>query len=367
MNQDRMFKVGGALLLVVLLVIGYYASFVYEKPYVPFEDFDQAKIQSKSVVLLDRTTKDVIFSKEGDMRLAPASLTKILTVYTAIMKNVELSQEVTIDTPSYQKMVEMNASMAGFLGGEQLTMSDLLHGTILSSGGEAASSLAIAVSGNEEDFVFEMNQVAKGIPMENSHFVNSVGMDDANQKSTALDIAKLLDKALDNSTFKDVFTKKLYWATKNQNHPDGLLLENTVLKEIPENGHPGIIVLGGKSGTTETAGLCWATLVKVLDKEYVLVTMGAPKELEASKPQWEDALYILSQLIDPKEKETLKDKPLVEQNTDTEKPTEETTPADAENKDGEESTSENKESNNQEDAAQTEADSTKDTEQKSDD
>lgn len=310
MNETRMMKLGGAILLAILLVIGFYTSFIYEKAYVPFAQFDDTKLQSQAVALWDREAQDWVYTINGDERLAPASLTKILTVYTALELGADLNEEVKVNTALYQSMVEKNASMAGFYGDEDVTMGDLLYGTMLSSGGEAAGSAAISMSGSMEDFVFEMNQVAKEIPMENSLFTNPIGMDDEQQYASAKDLALLLDKALTNPTFREIFTKPMYWTSKNANHPDGLLLESTVLSVIPPTGHPAFQILGGKSGTTEKSGLCWATLAKVQGKEYILVTMGAVDRHDDSVPQWHDAQLLLSELVDPKDIANMPENPL---------------------------------------------------------
>src|SRR5699024_9109695 len=112
------------------------------------------------IYLFDRETGDIIFEKKAHSKAYPASLTKIMTVIVALENIDNLSEITPIDVESYKNMVRQNASMAGFYGKEEVTYRDLLYGTILSSGGESANSLAIHVAGNVADFVQMMNAKA---------------------------------------------------------------------------------------------------------------------------------------------------------------------------------------------------------------
>ncbi len=151
-------------------------------------------------------------------------------------------------------MVRENASMAGFYGREPTTYRDLLYGTILSSGGEAANSLAINVGGNTKDFVKLMNKKVKELDLKDTHFTNPEGLHDKNQYTTAADMAKILDYALDNGDFRAIFTKETFLTTSTLDHPGGILLKSTVLSRLHNISQKGFQIIGGKSGTTSQAG-----------------------------------------------------------------------------------------------------------------
>lgn len=231
---------------------------------------------SGHIYLLDRETERVIYEKEADTKIYPASLTKIMTTIVALENINDLSQIAPVDVETYQEMVSQNASMAGFYGREEVTYRDLLYGTILSSGSEAANSLAIHIGGSVENFVQMMNAKAVELGLQDTHFTNPEGLHDKKQYTTASDMAKLLDYALDDGNFKAIFTKEAFQTSSTLDHPDGLLLTSTVLSYLNKDEQSNFEIIGGKSGTTYEAGQNWATLALVGGKEYLAIVMGAP-------------------------------------------------------------------------------------------
>lgn len=238
---------------------------------------------SEYIYMLDKDTKEVAYEKNEHKKAYPASLTKIMTALVAIENIDDVFEVAPVDVKTYQKMVESNAAMAGFYGYEPVTYRDLLYGTILNSGGEAANSLAINVAGSTEDFVQMMNDKAVELGLEDTQFTNPEGLHDKKQFTTAYDMGKLLNYALDNEYFREVFTKEAFRTTETPDHPDGVLLESTVLSKLDDEMQDGFKIIGGKSGTTYEAGQNWATLGLIEDKEYICIVMGAPLD-EVSSP-----------------------------------------------------------------------------------
>lgn len=241
----------------------------------PSESDDYA---STYIYLYDREAENVVYEKNATSKAYPASLTKIMTTIVALEHIDDLSAIAPIDVATYQEMVEHNASMAGFLGREPVTYRDLLYGTILTSGGEAANSLAIHLAGSVGNFVKWMNDKADELGLDGTHFTNPEGLHHRKQYTTAADMAKLLDYALDNGHFEAIFTKEEFQTTSTPDHPNGILLQSTVLASITKEEQHGFDIIGGKSGTTEEAGQSWATLGLVDGKEYICIVMGAPLE-----------------------------------------------------------------------------------------
>lgn len=238
--------------------------------------FKKDDYASEYIVLMDREEKKIEYKKNPKEKAYPASLIKIMTTIVALENIEDISQRAPVDTETYQKMVAKNASMAGFRGREPVTYRDLLYATILSSGGEAANSLAVNISGNVEDFVDLMNEKAAELGLNDTNFTNPEGLDDDNQYTTAQDMAKLVDYALDNRDFKVIFTKESFRTTKTLDHPNGILLKSTVLSNLDGVDQQEFNIMGGKSGTTFKAGQCWATLGIKQGKEYICIVMGAP-------------------------------------------------------------------------------------------
>lgn len=254
--------------------------------------------ESKAVYVYNLTDDKKITGVNENEKLPMASLTKIMTVYEAILHLDNLDQIAPIDVESYQNMVSQNASMAGFFGNEQTNYRDLLYGAMLPSGGEASDSLAINISGSTLEFAELMNERAKELDLKNTHFQNVDGMDAPAHYSSAKDIAMLLKEALKNESFRKVFTSPDYLSSYTPDHPQGLYMESTVFKKLADYEYQGFEIIGGKSGTTDRAGLCWATLSVKNGKEYIIVVMGAPYD-DIDNPddgQIKDTLDILERL-----------------------------------------------------------------------
>lgn len=234
------------------------------------------KYNSKAIYVYNLTDNRKVTAYNEDQKLPMASLTKMMTVYVGLEKINDLDQLAPVDVESYQRLVAENASMAGFFGGETTTYRDLLYGAMLPSGGEASDSLAINISGSVLGFVSLMNEKAEDLELTNTHFQNVDGMDQLGHYSTAKDMAMLLKYALENEKFREIFTQKSYVSSYTNNHPEGLYMESTVFKRLADYEQNGFEIIGGKSGTTDMAGLCWATLSVKNGKEYIIVTLGAP-------------------------------------------------------------------------------------------
>lgn len=255
-------------ILSIILIILFSYVFI-NKPINKIDGFE-----SKNAYVYNLTNNKTELDINGDEKVYPASLTKIMTVLVSLDGIDDLSTIAPIDVETYKNMVESNSSMAGFYGYEQTSYRDLLYGTILVSGGECANSLAINISGSTEEFTELMNKKVKEIGLRKTKFKNPEGLDEEGQYSTAKDIALLLKFALKNEDFRSVFTAEEYISSKTLDHPNGLYIESNILSRL--NGYPeeSFKIIGGKSGTTDMAGNCWATLVEKDGKEYICVVMG---------------------------------------------------------------------------------------------
>lgn len=286
-----------AVITVILLVI--FSGLIYYYRYDPFAKWEDEEFKSNNITLMEKETGKILYEKNGSEKVPPASLTKIMTTLVAIENIYDIKEVVGIDVDIYKDMVKNNASMAGFYGKEPVNYEDLLYGTMLSSGGEAAGTLAKAVGkGNIKNFVDMMNEKVKELGLENTHFGNPEGLDSQDTYTTAEDMAYILKVAMENEIFRKISTSKDFVSSKTLDHPQGLKLESTVLTPLEGQNKEGFNILGGKSGTTENAGLCWATLGEKDGVEYILVTLGAPLD-NLSKPtpyQMQDHLIIFEKI-----------------------------------------------------------------------
>lgn len=240
------------------------------------EDKNDSKYVSKAVYLYNLTDDKEVLSKNENEKLPMASLTKIMTVRVALKNISDLGAPCPIDMDSYYRAVEMNASMAGFVGGEATSYRDLLYATMLASAGEAADSLAVNISGSMDNFVALMNREAESLGLKDTSYANADGMDDPRNFQSAKDCAMLIKDSLNDGNFRAIFTKRDFVTRPTPDHPDGLYLESTIFSHLKKYKQNGFEIIGGKSGTTDDAGLCWATLAEKDGKEYILVVMGVP-------------------------------------------------------------------------------------------
>lgn len=200
---------------------------------------------SRHAILLDAQSGRVLAQKRADERAAPASLTKMMTILLAIEAEPDLDKQVTLPEDIFPALQIEKASMAGFAPGETVTVRDLLYG--------------------------------------------------------AADMAKLLQAALHNATFRTIFTAEHYTTTATAQHPEGVSLTSTLLGKLDGTELPeGAQIEGGKTGYTAAAGLCLASLATVNGKEYILVTLAAPGDHGTEQYNIRDAVQVYRKLADKK-------------------------------------------------------------------
>lgn len=229
---------------------------------------DMPDINSQAAIVYDMDADTVILDKNSDEVRSIASLTKIMTVLTAIENINDFSATVTI-TSEMLAGIYWNASVAGLKPGDTVIYMDLLYAAILPSGADATQVLAYVVSGNVSDFVTKMNELATRIGATNTHYVNTTGLDQDGAYSTAYDQLLILSYALENPIFRTVYTTKNYTLT------NGLQVEASVNKYNRALNLDTSKIIGSKTGNTTNAGLCMSALFYHEDHEMLLITLGA--------------------------------------------------------------------------------------------
>lgn len=229
---------------------------------------DDPTLYSKNYCLYDLTDDKMIYEKNIQERTNIASLTKIMTTITAIEKINNLDDYVTI-TSEMLSNIKYDASLAGLKIGDKLTYKDLLYASILPSGADATQALAYSLSGSINNFVNDMNTLAKKIGMENSNFVNVTGLDIDNHYSTVNDLLKMLQYALKNETFKTIYTTKSYTLS------NGLVVDATVKKYNNLMKLDISRIIGSKTGYTNKAGLCISSIFESNNHEFIFISTNA--------------------------------------------------------------------------------------------
>lgn len=240
-------------------------------PYLETKDIEELKsIKASHILLLNLNDQKIVYEKNPQERIKIASLTKIMTAIVAILNTKNLEEQFTI--PEYAFYESDGYAEAGFKIGDAVTIKDLLYGTLLPSGVEAAQSLALYTMGSIDAFVMKMNELATLLDMQNTHFDNPVGRDSEENYSTLYDLEKLLLFALQDETFYEIYTTRNYTATNGLNF-------NSTLVKPSEKYHLNIEkIKGAKSGYTKEAGLCLASIAEKEGIEYLLLTANSPYE-----------------------------------------------------------------------------------------
>lgn len=224
---------------------------------------------AKSAILIEATTGKIIYEKNSHEKLAPASMTKIMSMLL-IMENIDKgvikwNDKVTASANASS----MGGSQILLETGEQMTVYDLFKGIAVASGNDAVVALSEYIAGSEEEFVNLMNQKVKELGLKDTVFKNPHGLDTANHYSSAYDmsiIAKELVKHEKVFEFTSIYEDYLRKGTKRE-----LWLVNTN-KLVRFNP----IVDGLKTGYTKEAGYCLTATAKKNDMRLISVVMGEP-------------------------------------------------------------------------------------------
>lgn len=225
-----------------------------------------SKINSKSYILVDQETGQVLKSLKSVEQLAPASLTKVMTAYVVFDKlkngNLKLEDETIVS----KKAWKTGGSKTFIEVGKKVKIEDLIKGMIVQSGNDAATALAEHISGTEENFAIEMNDYAKKIGMENSNFLNVSGLPTEGHYSTAEDLSILARRMiLDFPEYYPYYSIKSFtYNNISQNTRNRLLFSD---KEVD----------GMKTGYTDKAGYCYISSAVRNGKRLVTVVLGADK------------------------------------------------------------------------------------------
>ncbi len=240
---------------------------------------DGASLKSEYAILMCRNNHAVLLDKNADRRAEPASITKIMTVLLAAENLSDMQERLAVTQETFDALAARDASMARFPIGEGVRVIDLMYGSFVVSGADASVTLANRIAGSEAEFAKLMNRKAAEIGMKNTNFVNATGLHETEQYTTCRDVALLMQYALQNPLFKEIFTKESYTTEPLTGHPSGMNFKSTMFKMMPETKFANkLTVAGGKTGYTDHAGLCLASLAKsdATGNEYILITMKAP-------------------------------------------------------------------------------------------
>ena len=252
-----------------------------EKAYAPAAVTDKTRtldleLYSDSALLIDLASNTVIAQKNADTRIYPASMTKVMTVLVAAEHITDWDATFTMTQSIIDPLFLADASMAGFVHDEEISMMDLLYGAVLPSGAEATEALAITVAGSEVAFAELMNEKAQELGLADTHFVDASGLHDENHYTTLSDMAIILQAALDNPRCREVLTSVNHTSAPTEQNPDGVAMTNKFLYRIGPQQTGTARVLAAKTGYTAQAMNCCVSYgIMENGREAICVTAKA--------------------------------------------------------------------------------------------
>ena len=244
-------------------------------------------VSAPSAILMEASTGQVLYEKDPDSKRAPASVTKIMTLLLIFdaLESGKIKLEDSVTTSEYA--ASMGGSQVFLEPGETQTVDTLIKCISVASANDACVVMAEHISGSEEEFVNQMNERAKGLGMENTHFENCNGLDSDKHLTTARDIAlmsrEMLIKYPQIHEYCTIWMEDITHETKKGTTQFGLSNTNKLIRHYQ-------YATGLKTGSTSKAKFCISATAKKEDMELIAVIMAA----DDSKIRNKDAITLLN-------------------------------------------------------------------------
>ena len=250
-------------------------------------------VNAKAAILYEVNTDTILMEQDADMKLFPASTTKLMTALIALEYG-NPDDVVTVTNEAIDGLYELG-SASYLLNGEQISFMDLMRYLLIGSGNDAANALAIHVSGSVEGFVDLMNNKAQELGMTNTHFVNPHGLHNEEHYTSARDLLTLTKVVMENEIIADLVAQDelVLPVTNKHDRTTTKYTTNHLLtkKSTGEYYYEGAI--GIKTGTTTPAGLCLVAGCVKGDYTYYSVVLGCEK-MEGRSLQFEETIKLFN-------------------------------------------------------------------------
>ena len=245
---------------------------------IPLAESTKLLETSKAVILYELNSDTMIYNWNADATIYPSSMVKLMTALIALEYG-ELSTEVTV-TKRALSYVAIGSVSAGLVVGEKLSLESLLYCMMVKSANDAATVIAEHIAGSQDGFLQLMNDKAIALGCKNTHFSNTHGLHDEQTYTTARDLCKIIEAALENPDFRTLFTAKAYTIPEtNKSEARELVTSNYMMTKdgIPKYYHKyyDSRVTGGKTGATDAAGRCLVVTAEKNGMNLLAIVMGA--------------------------------------------------------------------------------------------
>lgn len=224
---------------------------------------------AKSAIMIEASTGEIIFEKNSHEKLAPASMTKMMSMLLIVEAidrgDLKWNQMITVS----ENASSMGGSQILLETGEKMSVQDLFKGIAVASGNDAVVALSEAVAGTEDEFVKRMNERAKELGLNETNFKNPHGLDTANHYSSAYDMAMIAKELVRHEKVLEFTSIYEDYLRENQENKVWLVNTNKLVRFY--DGVDGL-----KTGYTKEAGYCLTSTAKRGDTRFITVVMGEP-------------------------------------------------------------------------------------------
>lgn len=255
-------------------------------------------ISAPSALLMDYNTGRILYEKNINEKMYPASLTKVLTAIV-VLENSDLEQKATVSYDSVMN-IPYGYVTANLQVDEELTVEQLLYVLMVGSSNDAAVVLAENIAGSVENFSEMMNEKAKEIGCTNTHFVNPNGEHNENHYTTAYDLALIAKYAMQNETFRKLVSTTSYKlpATNKYDKDDRFFTTTNSLLIVNNNdrldNYYYKYAIGIKTGFTTPAGNCLIAAANKNDLELITVILGAGQTNDGLSARYLDTISLFN-------------------------------------------------------------------------
>ena len=239
--------------------------------YATDNDASAPQISSGAAILIDNKTNKILYDKNANERMFPASTTKIMTAIL-VLENCDLDEIVSASYDALMNIPEGYVT-AEIQGEEQFTVEQLLEMLLVHSANDAANVLAVYVGGSIQSFVSMMNTKANELGLTNTHFTNVYGLQEDNHYTTAYDLAKIMQYCIQNDDFRRI-AGSVSCSIPATNKSDVRSYTSTNQLVLPDSPNYYSYVTVGKTGFTTEAGRCLVSCAYRNDIELTCVILG---------------------------------------------------------------------------------------------
>lgn len=259
-------------LLMLVSVIGQAFAFSLTNTYGATVSLPKAPdIVGECAILIEPNTGTVLYEKDPNKKMYPASITKIMTALLTL-EHCDMNETVVYSKKNIESLTAEDSNIQCKVG-EKMKVKDCLYALMLSSANEAATALAEHISGNTEEFAKLMNARAKKAGAKNTHFANPNGLHNENHYVTAYDMAMIMKDAIKYPAFLDIIHSTTYTIPANNKRTEPFTSYQRHMMIYPTSQYYDADVIGGKTGYTDQAGKTLVTYAKRADVSLISVVL----------------------------------------------------------------------------------------------